>query len=54
MYQYIITKTADKISTEHATFFLTKYIYKGAVDFTFSPDVGNNPSHSYIQRKQNI
>ncbi len=32
--------TAGKISTEHVTIFLSKYISKGAVDMTFSPDVG--------------
>ncbi len=31
----------------------SKYISKGAVDLIFSPDVGNNPSYPYIQRKQN-
>ncbi len=54
MYQYhLIAKTAGKISIEHVTIFLSKYISKGAVDMKFSPDVGNNPSNSYIQRKQN-
>ncbi len=36
--------TAGKISIEHVTIFLSKYISKGAVDLKFSPDVGNNPS----------
>ncbi len=45
--------TAGKISFEHVTSFLSKYICKGAVDIKFSPDVGNNPSNPYIQRKQN-
>ncbi len=44
--------TAGKISIEHVTIFLSKYICKGAVDMN-SPDVGNNPSNPYIQRKQN-
>ncbi len=47
------TYTAGKISIEHVTIFLSKYISKGAVDLKFSPDVGNNPSNPYIQRKQN-
>ncbi len=38
-----------KISIEHVTIFLIKYISKGAVDMKFSPDVGNNPSNPYIQ-----
>ncbi len=42
-----------KISIEHITIFLSKYIFKGAVDLKFSPDVDNNPSYPYIQRKQN-
>ncbi len=45
--------TAGKISIEHVTMFLSKYISKGAVDMKFSPDVGNNPSNPYIQMKQN-
>ncbi len=45
--------TAGKISIEHITIFLSKYISKGAVDLKFSPDVSNNPSNPYIQRKQN-
>ncbi len=44
--------TAGKISIEHVNIFLSKYISKGAVDLKFSPDVGNNPNNSYIQRKQ--
>ena len=44
--------TAGKISIEHVTIFLSKNISKGAIDMTFSPDVGNNPSNPYIQRKQ--
>ncbi len=44
---------AGKISIEHVTIFLIKYISKGAVAMKFSPDVGNNPSNPYIQRKQN-
>ncbi len=44
--------TAGKISIEHVTIFLSKYISKGAVDLKFSPDVGNNPSNLYIQTKQ--
>ncbi len=45
--------TAGKISIEHVTIFLSKYISKGAVDMKLSPDVGNNPSNPYIQKKQN-
>ncbi len=41
LYIYI----AGEISIEHVT------IFKGAVDLEFSPDVGNNPSNPYIQRK---
>ncbi len=44
--------TAGKISIEHVTIFLIKYISKGAVDMKFSPDVRNNPSNPYIQRTQ--
>ncbi len=40
--------TAGKISIEHVTIFLSKYISKGTVDMKFSPDVGNSPSiHTY-------
>ena len=46
------THTAGKISIEHVTIFLSKNISKGAIDMKFSPDVGNNPSNPYIQRKQ--
>ncbi len=45
--------TAGKISIEHVTIFLSKYIPKSAVDMKFSPGVGNNPSNPYIQWKQN-
>ncbi len=46
--------TVGKISIEHVTMFLSKYISKGAVDMKFSPDVVNNPSNPYIQKmKQN-
>ncbi len=48
-----VNHTAGKISIEHVTIFLSKYISKGAVDMKFSPDVRNNPSNPYIQRKQN-
>ncbi len=44
--------TAGKISIEHVTIFLSKYISKGAVDLNLSPDVDYNPNNSYIQRKQ--
>ncbi len=44
---------AGKISIEHVTIFLSKYISKGAVDLKFSPDVGTNPSKPHIQTKQN-
>ncbi len=47
-----MTHTAGQISIEHVTIFLSKYISKGAVDMKFSPDVDNNPSNPYIQRKQ--
>ncbi len=57
IYIYIYTLyfvyTAGKISIEHVTIFLSKYISKGVVDLKCSPDVGNNPSNPYIQRKQN-
>lgn len=33
------------MSIGHMTYFLNKYIYKGATDMKFSPDIGNNPSH---------
>ncbi len=36
--------TASKISIEHVTIFLSKYVSKSAVDMKCSPDVGNNPS----------
>ncbi len=39
--------TAGKIIIEHVTIFLSKYIYKGEVDITFSPDVSNNPSNPH-------
>jgi len=39
--------TAGKISTEHVTIFLSKYISKDAVDMKFSPDV-DNPSNRFI------
>ncbi len=45
--------TAGNISIEHFTIFLSKYISKDAVDLTFSPDVGNNSSNPYMQRKLN-
>ncbi len=41
--------TAGKISIEHVTISLSK----GAVDLKSSPDIGNNTSNPYIQRKQN-
>ena len=34
------TYTVGKVSIEHVTIFLSKYISKGAIDMTFSPDVG--------------
>ncbi len=37
--------TVGKISIEHVTIFLSKYISKGAVDLKFSPNAGNNPSN---------
>ena len=40
---------AGTISIEHVTIFLSKYISKGAVDMTFSPDVGNDPSNPYMR-----
>ena len=42
-----------EISIQHATLFLSKYISKGAIDMTFSTNVGNYPSNPYIQRNQN-
>ena len=45
--------TTGKISIEHVTIFLSKYISKGAIDMIFSPDSGNNPGNPYIQRNQN-
>ncbi len=54
IYKYThIQYTAGKISIEHLTILLSKYMSKGAVDLKFSLDVGNNPSNPYIQRKQN-
>ncbi len=50
---YIYIYTAGKISIECVTIFLSKYISKAAVNMKFSPDVGNNSSNPYIQRKQN-
>ena len=47
------TYTVGKVSIEHVTIFLSKYISKGAIHMTFSPDVGNNPGHPYTQRNQN-
>src|SRR4029434_8511204 len=44
--------TAGKISIEHVTIFLSNNISKGAIDVTFSPDDGNNPSNQYIHRNQ--
>ncbi len=35
--------TAGKISIEHVTIFLSKYISKGAVDMKFSTNVSNKP-----------
>ena len=51
--QLIYINTAGKISIEHVTIFLSKYILKGSIDMKFSPDVGNNPSNPYMQRNQN-
>ncbi len=45
--------SAGKISIEHVTIFLSKYFSKGVVDMKFSPDVGNNPSNSYKEKKTN-
>ncbi len=45
--------TAGKISIEHVTIFLSKYISKGAVDVNISPDVGNNPSNPYKENETN-
>ncbi len=53
IYIYIYIYTVGKISIEHVTIFLSKYISKGAVDMKCSPDVGNNPSNPYTQTKQN-
>jgi len=43
IYIYIYIYTVGKISIEHVTIFLSKYISKGAVDLTFSPDVNPQP-----------
>ncbi len=50
---YIYIYTAGKISIEHITIFLSKYISKGAVDMKCSADVGNLQTQTYMQRKQN-
>ncbi len=42
----------NKISIEHVTIFLSKYIFKGAVDMKFSPDVSNNPNNPYIPKNK--
>ncbi len=45
---YLFKYTAGKISIEHVTIFLSKYISKGAGDMKFSPNVDSNPSiHTY-------
>ena len=44
--------TVGKISIEHVTIFLSKNISNGAIDMTFSPGVGNNPSNQYTYRNQ--
>ena len=46
--------TAGKLSIEHVTIFLSKYISKDAIDMIFSPDVGNNRSNPYIKRNKQI
>jgi len=46
-------KSVSVIWSQFFFIFLSKYIFKGAVDMKFSPDVGNNPSNPYLQRKQN-
>ncbi len=48
------TYTAGKISIEHVTIFLSKYISKGAVDMKFPPDVGNIQTHTYKENKTNM
>lgn len=44
--------TADKISINHVTIFLSKHFSKCAIYMIFSPDVGNQ-SNPYIQRNKN-
>ncbi len=51
--ELVVSHKVGKISIEHITIFLSKYISKGAVGMTFSSDVSNNPSNPYIQIKQN-
>ncbi len=53
LHVYILNYTAGKISIEHITIFLSKYISKGAVDMKLSPDACNNLSNPYTQTKQN-
>ncbi len=53
VYIYTHIHTAGKISIEHVTIFLSKYISEGAVDLKFSPDLGNNQSNPYKENKTN-
>lgn len=46
--------TVGEIIIERVTNLLTKYISKGTIEVKFSPDVGNNPSNSYMQRNETI
>ncbi len=42
-----LPNTAGKMSIEHITLFLIKYISEDAVDLKFPPDVNNNPSNHF-------
>ena len=51
---WFCSHTSGRISIEHVTIFLHKYLSKGAVDMKLSPDVGNNPYNPLMQRNQTI
>ncbi len=51
---HVCVFTAGKKILNDLTVFPGKYISKGAVDMTFSSDVGNNPSNPYIQISSEI
>uniref|UniRef100_A0A7N9AUJ2 Homologous-pairing protein 2 homolog n=1 Tax=Mastacembelus armatus TaxID=205130 RepID=A0A7N9AUJ2_9TELE len=48
------TFNVSKISIEHVTVFLSKYVSKGAIDMKSSLDVGNNPCNPHMQGNQTI